>query len=303
MKTLNHGGLSGGKDSTALMLWMVFESGYPRESLRFTWADTGNEHEYAHKYIAYLSERIYPIATIVPDMGFYQLAQKKHCFPSNSRRWCTSELKLKPAKRYLESLKAQGFEVLMHTGVRAAESPDRARMPEREWDDYFECDVYRPMLGKSIEEVFALHEKYGIAPNPLYGLTRTLPWDGSPNPFYGDGVGRFGCWPCIYTKREELGAMARCDPARVDWVAAQEESVEQVDGDRVSTLFHRSKVPLRYRSKIITTDRGEQMAVATIRDVAAWAKERTVKQFSLPMLEEAMKDEPSSCASKWGLCE
>lgn len=36
---INHIGLSGGKDSTALLGWALHESGYPRESLRFSFCD------------------------------------------------------------------------------------------------------------------------------------------------------------------------------------------------------------------------------------------------------------------------
>jgi hypothetical protein len=42
---INHCGCSGGKDSTALLLWMVHESGYHLESIRPTFCDTGNADE------------------------------------------------------------------------------------------------------------------------------------------------------------------------------------------------------------------------------------------------------------------
>jgi 7-cyano-7-deazaguanine synthase in queuosine biosynthesis len=43
--TINHIGISGGKDSTALLLWAVHESGYPKESIHATFCDTDNEHQ------------------------------------------------------------------------------------------------------------------------------------------------------------------------------------------------------------------------------------------------------------------
>ena len=48
MATVNYCGLSGGKDSSATALWLIHESGIPRESIRFTFCDTGNEHEWVY---------------------------------------------------------------------------------------------------------------------------------------------------------------------------------------------------------------------------------------------------------------
>ena len=43
--TKNVFGLSGGKDSTCLLGWAIHESGYPRDSLIFTFCDTENEYQ------------------------------------------------------------------------------------------------------------------------------------------------------------------------------------------------------------------------------------------------------------------
>lgn len=46
--TIYHVGVSGGKDSGAVLLWMVHKSGIPREKINATFCDTGNEHERTH---------------------------------------------------------------------------------------------------------------------------------------------------------------------------------------------------------------------------------------------------------------
>lgn len=44
--------MSGGKDSTATALYALETQ--PRESIQFVFADTGNEHELTHEYLAYI---------------------------------------------------------------------------------------------------------------------------------------------------------------------------------------------------------------------------------------------------------
>ena len=106
---INHFGLSGGKDSTALMLWAVYESGYAPETLRFTACDTGNEAEETYEYIKMLNCKVYPITVLKPPLDFYQLAEKRGRFPSTTARFCTQELKMKPTKAYIDALIQEGI--------------------------------------------------------------------------------------------------------------------------------------------------------------------------------------------------
>jgi 3'-phosphoadenosine 5'-phosphosulfate sulfotransferase (PAPS reductase)/FAD synthetase len=78
---INHVGVSGGKDSTALLLWAVHESGYPRESLRASFADTGNELDVTYDYVRMLGETVFPITWLKPERDFYELAKHKKRFP------------------------------------------------------------------------------------------------------------------------------------------------------------------------------------------------------------------------------
>lgn len=52
---INHIGISGGKDSTALLLWAVHESGYDPNSLDVTFCNTHNEHQITYDYVRMLS--------------------------------------------------------------------------------------------------------------------------------------------------------------------------------------------------------------------------------------------------------
>ncbi len=59
--TLYHIGVSGGKDSTALLLWAVNESGYPRDRIVASFCDTGNEHQITYDYVRMLSDKVFHI--------------------------------------------------------------------------------------------------------------------------------------------------------------------------------------------------------------------------------------------------
>jgi len=300
---LNHFGLSGGKDSTALMLWAINESGSYPLSLVFSWCDTGNENEYTEAYINYLSAKLHRIHVTKPPLGFYDLARKRKRFPSARARFCTQELKIYPTQRYIAGLIAKGFDVRLHTGVRAAESPDRAALPAREWDTFHDCEMYRPILSWSLENVWAIHERYGIPPNPLYGLTAYLPWKHEPNPFFEHGSMRVGCDPCIMSRKQEVGHMARYRPSRITFISTQEKSVRNRCG--YSSFFARDKIPLCQRSKSIVTKDGRDMKVATIDDVARWSQTShggVQYVLNLPMTAELV-DEAPSCSSRYGMCE
>lgn len=146
---INHFGLSGGKDSTALLGWALHESSYPRESLRFSFCDTENEYEEVYEQIRKLDAIVIaagcpPIRWLRannPDWSwtrhplFLALAIWKGRFPSAKARFCTQELKIKPTISYLEELWLDGHEVVAHSGVRGSESLERSLMSE--WGRWF----------------------------------------------------------------------------------------------------------------------------------------------------------------------
>ena len=147
-----HIGISGGKDSTALLLWYVYESGLPLESLVVTFSDTGNEHDWTYWYVRYLSKNVFKIHWLKPEKAFYELAKQRRRFPSTIARFCTQLLKMTPTKVFIEGLQAQGFTVVAMSGVRASESADRAKLPDVELaaESYFGCDQWRPLLRWSL---------------------------------------------------------------------------------------------------------------------------------------------------------
>jgi len=272
-------GISGGKDSTAALLWLVKESGTPHDKIRVTFCDTGNEHQITYDYIAMLSRDVFPIETIKPPLDFYELAKKKGRFPSVKARFCTQELKIFPSQRYVLSLMRDGAKVLLLTGVRASESAKRADLPEFEWDSFYACDMYRPLLHWSLDDVWAMLAKYGVPRNPLYDY----------------GAKRVGCLPCIMSRKSEIRMIAKNFPERIDVIRKAEIETET---GRVSTFYSRKYVPLTHRSREIVAKDGDAMRVPTIDDVVSWSQTaRGGKQYDFDF------DEPMMCSSNLGMCE
>ncbi len=277
---INHGGLSGGKDSTALMLWMVYESGYPRQSLRFSFCDTGNETEQTYNHLRMLSERVHPIDWIKPERDFYELARHKHRWPSPHARFCTQMLKLEPTRRYLNALAEGGADLLLHTGVRRGESPERAKLPEREPDPFFAYPCFRPLLDWTLEDVWAIHKRYGIPRNPMYDL----------------GCTRVGCMPCVMSDKHTFRVLGKHFPERVSRIRELEPVLTQ-DG-RYASFVNYSQIPERHRSVTTRTAQGPLLQVPSIDDVVRWSlTTRGGKQYELDF------EGPANCTNISGLCE
>lgn len=281
---LNHLGISGGKDSTALLLWAVHESGYETESLRATFADTGNECEETYDYVRMLSETVHPIEWLKPERDFYELAKHKGRFPSVTVRFCTTELKMKPSRAFAHALTDEGFEVLLHTGVRAGESAARSLLKEEDFDDWYGLRVRRPLLAWTIEDVWAIHERYGIPRNPLYAK----------------GAKRVGCWPCIMSQKLEIRNAFKVDPAKFDRIRTEETNATATRD--CNTFFSPDKIPARFRSREVMRKDGTMVRIAMIDDVIRWANSGYLGNEEPTLFE--FEDEPgSTCSHTSGACE
>jgi hypothetical protein len=142
--------------------------------------------------------------------------------------------------------------------------------------------------------VFAIHDKYGVEPNPLYKL----------------GASRVGCFPCIYMNLGEwrrVGAMLpeAWDRARQVEIAVDAAKAERIracveKGDeppanarRHTTWFRLDRIPVRFlRSRDEVT--GEP--VPSIEDVRRYVEDGK-NQGRL------FNEEPSRCMSVYNLCE
>lgn len=320
-------GISGGKDSTALMLYMLFESGIPQENIRVTFCDTGNEDTFTYRYIDMLSE-IFPIERIVPvwpktgeEITLYTLAKKKGRFPSTMARFCTQYLKIKPSQNYIRSLLSSGYNVISVNGVRKAEAHsnnNRGSVSVFEFDIDYACWIWRPILDWGLQDVWGIQKKY-LDINRIISIIENdemmssenkdvligrMSKHGIPrNPLYDMGALRVGCFPCINSRKAEIRAMDKYRPERINIIDGWENSVTGNVVNQTVSFFHANTVPEQYRSKTITTSSGEEMKVPTIRDVVEWSKTAYGgKQFDFdPDIFSA--DDIGSACDIGGFCE
>ena len=257
---------SGGKDSTSLILWAK-EQGI-LDASDVVYCDTGWENPLTYDYIKYVGEQLgKEIITLQPDLNFLELAKKKKRFPSSQARFCTEELKLKPMKKYIEQYLPE-CEILV--GVRAEESFSRSKLPERAFADYYGCDMVRPLIKWTWQQVFDIMKRHNIEPNPLYK----------------NGMKRVGCFPCIMSGNQELKNMFERYP---DSLAKLTEAENEIG----RSFFVPAKIPEKYH-----TGRDPKSGLSFPRVIDVY--EYLVDPHSEKLFED---EEGETCLSYYRICE
>jgi 3'-phosphoadenosine 5'-phosphosulfate sulfotransferase (PAPS reductase)/FAD synthetase len=281
--------MSGGKDSAAAGLHLKdleIETGPP------VFLDTGWEAPQTYQYLLEeLPKHFGPIDWRVPTtpelppeaeavalefeerlahpLGhpchFIRQVLRRGFFPSAKIRFCTQELKINTIRSYRKELPAMAVNVV---GIRAEESPRRAKMKERELDPGLDLMVWRPLIDWTLDDVQTIHSRHNLTPNPLY-LTHFK---------------RVGCYPCINAPKAAVRGLGR-DEERVRLISDLEKAVARLNpksGDRGETFFKG-----RVRG-------GENKH--PIEDVVSWANtSHGGRQLQL------FEPDELGCVS-WGLC-
>nr|VFJ47415.1 MAG: 3'-phosphoadenosine 5'-phosphosulfate sulfotransferase (PAPS reductase)/FAD synthetase [Candidatus Kentron sp. FM]VFJ47873.1 MAG: 3'-phosphoadenosine 5'-phosphosulfate sulfotransferase (PAPS reductase)/FAD synthetase [Candidatus Kentron sp. FM]VFK07839.1 MAG: 3'-phosphoadenosine 5'-phosphosulfate sulfotransferase (PAPS reductase)/FAD synthetase [Candidatus Kentron sp. FM] len=307
--------VSGGKDSTALLIHAVHNCGFDVVPV---FADTGNEHHFTLEYLDYLETFFGPIRRIKADLSasfshvrralvlgkwlgegigddriesalcalhptgipFLDLCLMKGRFPSANARFCSGALKTTPIRQQIiDPLLCAGHFVVSWHGVRAGESAARAKLPPLEFPDPAEdFAIYRPLLPWSDADVFALHERHGIQPNPLYRC----------------GMKRVGCMPCIFAGKMELRRIGMRFPDEIDRIASWEKHVSRASKRGCAAFFHSSKTPGPHQ-------RDHSLPMPDIHAVIEWSKTSYGGIKPASCSDESFSI--SGCTSVYGLCE
>lgn len=232
------------------------------------------------------AERVAQALEILKPTGipFLDLCMWKGRFPSTKARFCSLELKHDTVRDQVVKPALDEFdEVVLWQGVRAQESPDRAKLPvwEEDADKTPGLHVFRPILNWKHEDVFAIAKRHGIKPNPLYL----------------QGCSRVGCMPCIHARKSELAEIFQRWPEEIERVAKWERLVAACSRRGNSTFFPTTHDPRRAekRIEVITLD---GYGIETYRD---WAlTTRGGAQFDLL----AAANDKTVCSSIYaGVCE
>lgn len=214
------------------------------------------------------------------DLLGYALRHGK--WPSSTARWCTSDLKRDPTEKLLRRLADQAAARPGHTGpvrvltcygMRAEESPARARKPQLEPYSRISTarrDVTRwlPVHSWTTAEVFAAGDAEGITRHPAYAL----------------GQSRASCVLCIFLSLTELRRAATLNPL----LAQCYELVERTIGHRFRADVSLSQIladvqipalpadtpldPAQWAALIRATTRPGQIppALASWAEITAW---------------------------------
>lgn len=198
-------GFSGGKDSTATILFLK-KLGYKFDTF---FCDTGWEHEETYRYIDYINKILLDnkLITIKPELNFTDLVKKKKMWPSRRIRFCTQHLKIYPIQKYFN---LPDYNIVNVSGERALESPARAKKEEFEKDNFFGCYMWRPIKHFTDQDVFNIHKEFKIKPNPLYLK----------------GHKRVGCYPCIFANKQQIISL-KYDNIKIAEIRALEKELNK----------------------------------------------------------------------------
>ncbi len=177
-------GLSGGKDSTALAIYM--KDRVPE--MEYVFCDTEKELDETYVYLEKLQQFLgKPIKRLKFDgLGFDQLLKRKNGYlPSPQVRWCTEILKIKPFEKYVGE-----DTVISYVGIRADE-------PHRKGYISTKPNIVAkfPFIEDGIRHV---------------DVKRILEHSGLGLPDYYEWRSRSGCYFCFYQQRREwVGLLER----------------------------------------------------------------------------------------------
>lgn len=282
---------SGGKDSQACLIWAVKK--YGKDKVTAVFCDTGWEHEITYKHIDNVCKNLGVKLIILRNnkyKDFVDMSIKKTRFPSSTRRFCTSELKIIPMVDYILS---QDENFIIIQGIRGAESARRANL-EIEcsyFKEYFNDEIKNLYKKKAVKEWCKAHDASVLRPIFNWSSQDVIDYilvNGQrPNPLYERGFSRVGCFPCIMCRKREVQLVSKDEWASKRLIKAEQEMKEKTE--RGSSFFSPGYIPKRFCVN------GE---FPTVHEVFKYVNRNDVEN---DMFEN---DEGYSCMSLYhGLCE
>lgn len=172
--------LSGGKDSTALAIYM--RDRQPEIELEYVFCDTHKElpetYEYLTRVEAYLGKSITRLSSDLGERGFdHWLTMYRNYLPSPGMRWCTRKLKIEPFEEHVGD-----SPVNLYIAIRADERRE----------GYIST---KP----NITPIYPFKEA-GLAKDDIF---RILQDSGIGVPEYYKWRTRSGCYFCFFQRRTE----------------------------------------------------------------------------------------------------
>ena len=194
-------GISGGKDSAALAIYI--RDNYPdiHEKIEYFFTDTGAElqevYDFLYKLEAYLGKKIEMLSN---ERDFeHWLTIHNNYLPSPRQRWCTVMMKIKPFEKFVGN-----DQVVTYVGIRADENRE-GYISHKD----------------TIQAVFPFIEDGLIRDNIFQILEDTV---GIPE--YYQWRSRSGCYFCFFQRQDEWLGLKRNHPDLFE----KAKKIEQVSG-------------------------------------------------------------------------
>jgi hypothetical protein len=196
-------GISGGKDSSALAIYLRDEI----PEMEYFFCDTGAElpetYEYLNKLEVVLGK---PIARLNADKGFdHWFEVYRGTLPSPQMRWCTKLVKIKPLEAWLGE-----DEAISYVAIRADEKNRKGYVSTKP-----NIRAVFPFVENDVD-----HE----------GVLRILDEAGVGLPAYYEWRTRSGCYFCFYQRKAEWIGLADRHPELFKRAMAIESKVLQDAG-------------------------------------------------------------------------
>lgn len=200
-------GISGGKDSSALAVYM-------REKvpdMEYFFCDTGAELPETYAYLAKLEVVLgKPIARLNSTRGFdHYFEVFRGTLPSPQMRWCTTLLKIKPLEEWIGDA-----EVVSYVAIRADESNRKGYISTKP-----NIRTMFPFVDDGIDHA---------------GVIRILEDSGLNLPDYYKWRTRSGCYFCFFQRKAEWVGLADRHPDLFKRAVAIEQKILKdagIDGD------------------------------------------------------------------------
>jgi hypothetical protein len=226
-------GLSGGKDSAALAVYM--RQHFPELEIEYFFTDTGKELPEVYDFLGRLEGFLgRPIQYLNPHRGFdFWLRQYNSFLPSPTTRWCTRKLKLDPFKQWVRPWLEAGDKVYSYVAIRADEEHREGMVAQHD--------------NLSVKLPF---REYGV---DKQGVLEILEGSGLGLPKYYEWRSRSGCTFCFFQQK-------------IEWVRLKErhpEAYEAAKSYEKTALEHGS--PFTWTQRETLTELEQPARVAEIQ--------------------------------------
>lgn len=225
-------GISGGKDSAALALFMRDKV----PEMEYYFCDTGYEldetYEYLERLEAFLAK---PIVRLNPERDFDHWLQIYGGYlPSSRMRWCTRMLKLKPFEQYVGD-----DPTLSYIAIRADEDRDGYISSKPNITPVYPFKEH----GKTKEDVFRILDEFGL------GL-----------PSYYEWRTRSGCYFCFFQRKSEWVGLKEKHPGLFE-LAKRYEKIDEEKGIRYTWNQTESLAELEHPDRVAEIKRKQTGAM------------------------------------------